>query len=116
MVKRGYDFWNQIDAINNYSTLKELAEAASVNYVRMRNQRSDNRIPGAEDLYGLAQALNVSMEYLLTGETPSTYTPRTPQVKAIFDGILHATQAELDIIYRILVKEDPAETQRIKNA
>ena len=55
------------------------------------------------------------MDFLYTGETPSTYTPRPPQVKAIFDGILNETQAELDIIYRILVKEEPAETQRIKN-
>lgn len=116
MIKDGYAFWSQIDSINTFGTLKELAEAATVNYVRMRNQRSDNRIPGSEDLYGLSKALNVSMEYLLTGETPSTYTPRTPQVKAIFDGILHATQAELDIIYRIIVKEEQSETKRIKNA
>ncbi len=116
MKTDGYSFWKNVDQSLGKVSLTELAEKSEINYKTLKNQRSDNRIPKAEDIYAMAQTLKVSMEYLLTGETPSTYTPRTPQVKAIFDGILHATQAELDIIYRIIVKEEPAETQNIKNA
>lgn len=68
MIKSGYDFWKDIDTNNIFKTVKELAEESGVNYIRIRNQRSDNRIPCAEDLYNLSKALHVTMEYLLTGE------------------------------------------------
>jgi transcriptional regulator with XRE-family HTH domain len=94
----------------------ELAMPGKASIDTYNGWRRRGVIPRGDVCLKIARTLGVSVEYLLTGETPSTYTPRTTQVKAIFDGILHATQAELDIIYRIIVKEEQAETQRIKNA
>lgn len=109
-----YEFWNRIDNIRT-EDLQVIAQKAEIKYRAILAWRTNQSIPKAKELYGMAKALGVSMEYLLTGEAEPSYTPRTPQVKAIFDGIMSASQAELDIIYRIVVKGDNADPQRLKN-
>lgn len=45
----------------------QLADAANVSYVTISRYMSGARVPGTEELYRMAQILDVSMEYLLTG-------------------------------------------------
>ena len=62
-------FWNRVDE-NNSSTLKELCTRAGVDYKRVMHNRTDCRVPKAEDMLNLSKSLNVSIEYLLTGQDP----------------------------------------------
>lgn len=45
----------------------QLADAANISYVTVSRYMSGARTPGTEELYRMAQILDVSMEYLLTG-------------------------------------------------
>ena len=47
----------------------QLAEAVGVSYVTISRYMSELRMPGTEELYRMAKILDVSMEFLLTGET-----------------------------------------------
>lgn len=71
----GFEFWKLIDRLNPYKTVSELAEAAGINYHNIKQQRTDCRIPKAEDLFKLSRALNCSMEYLLTGKEETIADP-----------------------------------------
>ena len=65
----GYEFWQNLSkeldrrGLNNM----ELAEKAGLPYRTITTQRNRHTIPGAEQLYRMANALDVTMEYLLTG-------------------------------------------------
>lgn len=45
----------------------QLADAANISYVTVSRYMSGARTPGTEELYRMAQVLDVSMECLLTG-------------------------------------------------
>lgn len=45
----------------------QLAEYANVSYVTISRYMKGGRIPGTEELFRMAQVLDVTMEYLLTG-------------------------------------------------
>lgn len=45
----------------------QLADSANISYVTVSRYMSGARTPGTEELYRMAQILDVSMEYLLTG-------------------------------------------------
>lgn len=67
MEIRALDIWNRVDELNK-TTLVELAKQIKIPYTRIKRNRTDCRIPSAEDLYKISQAFNVPMEYLLTGK------------------------------------------------
>ena len=59
-----------------------------------------NVYPRADEALNIAKQLNVSVEYLLTGESSaSAYSPR---VKAIADACTRASDLELAMIEKIL--------------
>lgn len=68
-----FDLWARIDGVRGNSRLLDIAKATGIKYQRIKEQRSSNRIPSAEDLFKIAKMLNVSMEYLLTGESTVNY-------------------------------------------
>lgn len=69
MNDKGYDFWKRIDAIRKTKTLSSICNATDIKYSRVKDNRSDNRLPSLEDAYKIANYLGCSMEYLLTGES-----------------------------------------------
>ena len=79
----GYNFWKQVDLNNPYKTAKALAEAAGISYRHMVQQRAGSTIPKAEDLIKLADTMNVSIEFLLTGnrDAPRTMSPEAERVE-----------------------------------
>ncbi len=78
-MNNGYEFWQLVDALNlnKYRTAKALAFASGLDYSKIKQQRTDNRIPKAEDLLSLARSLGTSVEYLLTGEDSGAHYSRT---------------------------------------
>ena len=67
----GYVFWKRVDAMRKTSSLSSICKATGIKYSRIKENRSDNRLPCVEDLYLLSEYLGCSMEYLLTGNTDS---------------------------------------------
>ena len=45
----------------------QLADLAEISHVSISRYMTTDRIPGTEELYRMAKALDVSMEFLLTG-------------------------------------------------
>lgn len=102
-IRNGFDFWREVDKLNKFSTTKELAEVGGLNYVRMRNQRSEGRIPGSVDLLLISKVLGVSSEYLLTGHSTEVSLPVTPEgMEDIVDALGHATLDERNMVRRLL--------------
>ena len=99
-IRNGFDFWKEVDKLNKFSTTKELAEVGGLNYVRMRNQRSEGRIPGSVDLLLISKVLGVSSEYLLTGQGDSP--PRHTSYDDIIARLDIATPEECDMVRRML--------------
>lgn len=54
---------------------KELSELTGLNQNTISNYLSGNRIPDTLSVYKISKALNVSMEYILTGNETTTYFP-----------------------------------------
>ena len=67
MVINGYDIWKRVDELNPCKSLAELSRKNGLDYLSMKQQRRDCRLPKTAEFFALSQALNVSMEYLLTG-------------------------------------------------
>jgi len=67
-----------INRIKDLCELKEL-EKISISPQVVSNWKSRNTVPKADDLYRIAKYLNVTMEWLLTGENPNTELPEDIQ-------------------------------------
>ena len=59
-----------------------LAETIGISEGGLSNYKTD-RIPKAEELYKIAKYFQVSMEFLLTGESGGEAAPRVPDAEAI---------------------------------
>lgn len=93
-------FWSNIDACNPYKSIGELIRAGGMNYHRITQQRVDGTIPKAEDLLKLSGAIHKSIEFLLTGEDFSVYSPRVEAIARRCE--FTATEKELFIIETVL--------------
>lgn len=95
----GFTFWKRFDALKPQCDLKEFVKNNNLDYVRITNQRSDCRIPKTNDLYAISKALNVSMEYLLTGEGSNQIYP--PRIQAVIE-ILIDDESKLNAVCTLL--------------
>lgn len=82
-MNTGFEFWKLVDRLNPYRTMSQLAEAAGLNYLNIKQQRTDCRIPKAEDLFKLANALHVSIETLLTGKEEKDENPISEEARYV---------------------------------
>ena len=77
-----YAFWKRIDDANKGS-LKDLCKASGVDYAKVRQNRTAMRYMSCMETLAFAQALNVSIEYLLVGKEPRL----SPRIQAIVDWL-----------------------------
>ena len=68
MDDKAFRFWQRIDSLNKDGTLLNLCRRSGVDYNRVKHNRSDCRIPKADDLLLLSRGVGRSIEFLLTGE------------------------------------------------
>lgn len=68
MLFDGYELWKRIDVLRGCIPLSQICKETGIKYTRVKKNRSDNRMPGIEDVYTLAHYLGCSMEYLLSGK------------------------------------------------
>ena len=78
-----YMFWKRFDRLKR-EPLKDICSRHGIRYDRLLHNRSDCRLPKAEDLFALSNAVGVSVEYLLTGRHP--YNARTRRIIAALEG------------------------------
>ena len=66
-----YQIWQRIDQLNANSTLKALSEDIGISYSTLRSQRTRNILPNVETILKIAEVLNSSVDYILTGSNIS---------------------------------------------
>lgn len=97
-----YTFWNRIDDLRdqlNIITLKELSLITDIKYRKINDQRSNMSLPKVEDLFALATALNVSMEYLLIGELSKEQKKYYPiRIEVMADKLCKVSDQNLSLI------------------
>ena len=77
-------FWNNVKdllEINNL-TQKELSAKTEINLGTLKNQICRNVIPDAVSAVKIAQALNTTVEYLVTGKDDNTAAKELTELKA----------------------------------
>ncbi len=101
----GFTFWNLVDKNNPYGSAKALADIAGINYRHMVQQRADCRVPKCEDVLIIADALNLTMEYLLTGKKEKKRVEKhyPERIENIAKWLLmFATEEDFTLVERVL--------------
>ena len=91
-----YMFWRRFDRLKRES-LKDICARQGIRYDRLLHNRSDCRLPKAEDLVALGDAVGVSIEYLLTGR--HHYSAR---IRRIADHLTDQGEDALGEVERLL--------------
>lgn len=94
------EFWNHLDRVNPYDSLKQLCIRAKVNYNTICKQRSNQFLPKPETLLQLSEAMGVSMECLLTGEESPAYSDEIEEIARWLK--LFGTDEDFRLIRRVL--------------
>jgi len=89
-----YSFWKRVD-LNNKNSLKKLSEELGLNYATIKTQRSNNKMPTACTIFSIAQSLNITTDYLLSGETLKQFPFR---ITAIAEKLCKVSEKNLAII------------------
>lgn len=88
--------------INRIKTLCELKDLQNIGISPqlISNWKSRNSIPKADDLYKIAKFLNVSMEWLLTGENSNNELP--PDIQKTVIKLLTLSEKQREPINAII--------------
>lgn len=63
-----YKLWERVDRLRKDIPLTDICKETGIKYTRVRDNRSENRLPSLEDAYALADYFKCSIDYLLVGE------------------------------------------------
>lgn len=108
--------WNNVDKCREPLgiTLNDICKGTGIKLARMKSLRTRLAIPQADDLFLISSFLNVSMEFLLTGQTTKVqiYSAR---VKAVADE-LQRDQDKLGAVEVLLFGKNAGASVFTKNA
>lgn len=80
-------------------TLKSFIEEIGLDYEKYNGQRRYNNLPRGDDCVIIAQALNTTVEYLVTGIPPKNCTTETlTKVKAFLIQSAQNLQKSIDLL------------------
>lgn len=84
------NFWNRVKALlkQNKLTQENLAEKAGLNFNNLKQQIFYNRIPDAVQSVAIAQVLDTSVEYLVTGIDSNPAAAELAELKSKLRAIL----------------------------
>lgn len=97
-----YRFWKNVDKARGEPSLVKLADECQLNYKVIKNQRSNDKLPGLLNAYTIAKYLNVSIEYLLTGIECKSVKSLSDRSLAIAKACEKASELELIMVEKIL--------------
>jgi hypothetical protein len=91
-------FWQRVDEARGTLTLDVLAKNMGLKTGSLLDLRSDCRLPKVEALLGLSRFLNLSMEFLLTGERRyGAFEEYIPYLAKASDGDLASIRKILEM-------------------
>lgn len=67
-TENAYHFWCRVDELREKRELREIAATSGLKYKSILVQRSNSTYPKAMDLVALANVLETTVDYLLTGK------------------------------------------------
>lgn len=89
--------WQRFDLIRGKKKIKTIAEEIGVSVSTLSMAKSQGNFPKIETLYAIAQNLNTTMEYLLTGENTQNWDipiyeriSSSPDIMAICEALIQA--------------------------
>ena len=84
MAEFAFEYWKRVDELLNGMTLKELSDKINLSYATMKDMRSRCRYPKPDTSTKIAQYLNTTVDYLMTGNPPVMQkTVDAPELKKI---------------------------------
>jgi transcriptional regulator with XRE-family HTH domain len=84
------NFWDRVKTLlkQNKLTQENLAEKAGLNFNNLKQQIFYNRIPDAVQSVAIAQVLNTSVEFLVTGEESDSSKNQLLEIKKQLEQML----------------------------
>ena len=103
-----YNFWKRVDSLNK-GTAQELAEIVGIKYVTMLGMRTRCTFPKLDKIISISKALNVSIDYLLLGDTErlsreALYVEQNPDARLLIRALMK-NPAILPLISTLLKTE-----------
>ena len=79
----GATFWRNVNKLikSQNTTQEAIAKTCAINFGTFKNRSSKKIVPDAIEAYKIAQALNTTVEYLVTGEDTSPYKQELDKLK-----------------------------------
>ena len=83
------DFWSRVKEKLDYqdTTQRDLAEKIGESYNTLQSWINRNRLPNAEQAVRIAEALNSSVEFLVTGKVTFKKTNHDKTIKLLTEAI-----------------------------
>lgn len=87
----GATFWRNVNKLikSQNTTQEAIAKTCAINFGTFKNRSSKKIVPDAIEAYKIAQALNTTVEYLVTGEDSSPYKQELDRLKAAIIPVLN---------------------------
>ncbi len=87
----GISFWRNVNKLikAQNTTQEAIAKTCAINFGTFKNRSSKKIVPDAIEAYKIAQALNTTVEYLVTGEDSSPYKQELDKLKAAIIPVLN---------------------------
>ena len=87
----GTTFWRNVNKLikSQNTTQEAIAKTCAINFGTFKNRSSKKIVPDAIEAYKIAQALNTTVEYLVTGEDSSPYKQELDKLKAAIIPVLN---------------------------
>lgn len=92
------NYWNRINCLMGKTPVTEFCKQNGLNYNTFKGNYKDMRLCNTVETYTVAKALGTTVEYLLTGKEPSSYSQ---ELKTVID-ILSKNPSKLDAVCTLL--------------
>lgn len=91
----GKEFWDRVDILKGNRLLTDMASKTGIKYQHIRHLRSELRYPKADEIASIADFLNSTCDFLITGKTKgslfsieSQYVEQNPDAKLLVRAIM----------------------------
>lgn len=98
-TQTGKNFWERVDNLNPFTSIKKLANVANIDYNTIKKQRSELRYPKVDIIISISKVLNCSVDYLVTGEVEIKKNYPV-QIEKIADKLCMVSEEDLTLIKR----------------
>ena len=91
----GKEFWDRVDILKGNRLLTDMASKTGIKYQHIRHLRSELRYPKADEIASIADFLDSTCDFLITGKTKgslfsieSQYVEQNPDAKLLIRAIM----------------------------